>query len=105
MSNRLGKSDKKDLTTFAILMFFNGKVPHVSYFCQLVGTEIAVSWKKESARTALEKGCKWRDRKIPTEPINRVHVQRRVVFIYLAYLHGILPSVYSMSHLNQSLCG
>lgn len=89
MSNRLGKSDKKDLKTFAILMFFNGKVPHVSYFCQLVGTEIAVSWKKESARTAL----------------NRVHVQRRVVFIYLAYLHGILPSVYSMSHLNQSLCG
>lgn len=85
MNNTLGKSDEKDPTTIAILMFFNGKVPHVSYFCQLVGTELLCLGKTRAPVPHWKKGCKWRDRKIPTEPINRVHVQRRVVFIWHIY--------------------
>ena len=56
MNNTLGKSDEKDPTTIAILMFFKGKVPHVSYFCQLVGTELLCLGKTRAPVPHWEKG-------------------------------------------------
>lgn len=97
MNNTLGKSDGKDPTTIAILMFFNGKVPHVSYFCQLVGTELLCLGKTRAFVPHWKRAVSGETERYPPN--------QSIVYMYKdgMYLFGIFTRHFTFCVFNEPL--